>query len=75
MNLRPILAAVAGVLLLFAGWRAYGGAGLAIVATGLVTWMLLWVTRMIHVLKKAADRPKGAACDGHDQLAGRPPLG
>ena len=59
MNLRPFLAAVAGVLLLFAGWRAYGGAGLAIVATGLVTWMLLWVTRMIHVLKKAAERPKG----------------
>ena len=59
MNARPFLAAIAGTLMMFAGWRAYGGAGLAIVITGLVTWALLHVSRMIHVLKKAADRPKG----------------
>ena len=59
MNSRTFLAAIFGTLMMFAGWRAYGWAGLAIVITGLVTWMLLHVSRMIHVLKKASQRPTG----------------
>ena len=58
-NLRPFLAVIAGAILLFGGWRAYGAAGIAVVVTGLVTWLLLHVTRIMHVMKKAADRPKG----------------
>lgn len=59
MNSRTFLAAIFGTLMMFAGWRAYGWAGLAIVITGLVTWMLLHVSRMIHVLKKASQLPTG----------------
>jgi hypothetical protein len=33
--------------------------GVALVASGLVTWALLHFSRMMHVLKRAADRPIG----------------
>jgi hypothetical protein len=59
MNLRPIVLPVAGVLLVAAGWRAYGWAGVALVATGVVTWLLLHFTRTMKVLQRAADRPIG----------------
>jgi hypothetical protein len=62
MNLRPIVLPVAGVLLVAAGWRAYGWAGVALVATGVVTWLLLHFTRTMKVLQRAADRPIGY-CD------------
>ena len=42
-----------------AGYRAYGWPGLALVAGGLVMWQLLHFTRMLTVLKRAVDRPKG----------------
>ena len=59
MNLRQIILPVAGVLLVAAGWRAYGWAGVALVATGVVTWLLLHFTRTMKVLQRAADRPIG----------------
>jgi len=59
MNLRQIVLPVAGVLLVAAGWRAYGWAGVALVATGVVTWLLLHFTRTMKVLQRAADRPIG----------------
>jgi len=62
MNLRQIVLPVAGVLLVAAGWRAYGWAGVALVATGVVTWLLLHFTRTMKVLQRAADRPIGY-CD------------
>jgi hypothetical protein len=37
----------------------YKWSGVAIVASGLVTWALLHFSRMMQVLKRAADRPIG----------------
>lgn len=37
----------------------YKWSGVAIVATGLVTWALLHFSRLMQILKRAADRPIG----------------
>ena len=42
-------------------YRSYGWPGVALVAGGLVMWMLLHFTRMLQVLKRAANRPVGFA--------------
>jgi hypothetical protein len=59
MNLQKILMPVLGVVLVSAAWSSYGWAGVAVVVTGLVMWVLLHFTRLTHVLKRAADRPVG----------------
>ncbi len=59
MNLQKIMYAVLGVVLVAAGWRAYGWGGVAVVVTGLVMWLLLHFSRLMHVLKRAAERPLG----------------
>ncbi len=51
----PILIAAA----FFAAYTQYKWPGVAIVATGLVTWALLHFSRMMQVLKRAANRPMG----------------
>ena len=43
----------------FAAYTQYKWPGVAIVATGLVTWALLHFSRMMQVLKRAANRPMG----------------
>ena len=48
-----------GVALVAMAYRSYGWAGVAVVATGLVTWALLHFNRMVHVLNRAANRPVG----------------
>ena len=45
-------------LLVFAG-RQYGWAGVAAVGGALVMWLLLHWTRLMTVMKRAAERPKG----------------
>jgi len=45
--------------LVVVAWQAQGWAGVALVGGGLVMWGLLHVTRLMTVLKRAADRPKG----------------
>jgi hypothetical protein len=40
-------------------WTSQGWAGIAMVGGGVVMWALLHFTRMLTVLKRAADRPKG----------------
>lgn len=45
-------------LLAFAG-RQYGWPGVAAVGGGLVMWLLLHLTRLMTVMKRAADRPLG----------------
>jgi hypothetical protein len=40
-------------------YTQYKWPGVAVVATGLVTWTLLHFSRMMQVLKRAADRPMG----------------
>lgn len=44
---------------LVVGWQSYGWAGVALVAGGAVMWLLLHFTRLMTVLQRAADRPKG----------------
>lgn len=55
---RPLFAL--GFLALIAlAWRAYGGRGVALVGSGMVLWGLLHVTRIVHVLYRASQRPVG----------------
>ncbi|MDT7518727.1 glycerate kinase [Rhodoferax sp. TBRC 17660] len=50
------LAALAALIL---GYRHYGWPGVALVGGGLIMWQLLHFTRMLQVLKRAANRPIG----------------
>ena len=59
MNFQKIFIPVAGVAAVALAYRQYGWLGVAAVATGLVMWMLLHFTRMMTVLKRAANRPIG----------------
>lgn len=59
MNLRNILVPVLVIGLLWVGHRTYGWAGVAAVGGGVVMWLLLHFTRMMNVLRRAADRPIG----------------
>ena len=59
MNWQRVFVPVAGVVLVAAAWRAYGWAGVAVVTGGVVMWVLLHFTRLMHVFKQAAERPVG----------------
>ena len=59
MNWQKIFVPVAGVVLVAAAWRSYGWPGVAVVAGGIVMWVLLHFTRLMTVLKRASDRPVG----------------
>ncbi|MDB5869000.1 MAG: hypothetical protein JWP96_1332 [Polaromonas sp.] len=59
MNFQKILVPVAGIAAVALAYRLYGWAGVAVVATCGVMWMLLHFTRLMNVLKRAANRPIG----------------
>ena len=59
MNFQKILIPAAGIAAVALAYRQYGWLGVAAVATGLVMWLLLHFTRLMTVLKRAADRPIG----------------
>ena len=59
MNLRNILVPVGLVILVVMGFRSYGWMGVAAVGGGVLMWALLHFTRLMNVLRKAADRPIG----------------
>ncbi|MGH6625863.1 MAG: glycerate kinase [Burkholderiaceae bacterium] len=59
MNFQRILVPLAGVVLVAVAYRTYGWGGVAIAAGVVVMWGLLHFTRMMQVLKRAADRPIG----------------
>jgi hypothetical protein len=59
MNFTKILAPVAIILFTLGAWRQFGWAGIALAAGGVVMWILLHFTRLVTILKKAADRPIG----------------
>ena len=58
MNLQKIIMPILGVVLVAAAWRAYGWAGVAVAATGIVMWALLHSARLMRVPDRAAQRPK-----------------
>ena len=67
MTWQRILAVLAAVALGAGAWRAAGWSGLALLASGLVFWALLYVTRLVQVmklskpiLKKYRDQKKAA---------------
>lgn len=59
MNWQRIVFPLAGAAIVAAAWQAYGWGGVAVAAGGIVMWMLLHFTRLMTVLKRAADRPVG----------------
>ncbi len=59
MNFQRILVAILGVVLIAAAWRGYGWPGVALVAGGILMWVLLHFNRMMTALKRAADGPIG----------------
>jgi hypothetical protein len=59
MSWQRIGVAVIAAALLFWGHRQFGWAGVAAVAGGLVMWLLLHFTRLMAVMRRAAQRPIG----------------
>ena len=59
MTWKRILTLVFAIALGAGAWRAGGWAGVALAVSGLVLWFLLHYTRLINVMKRAADRPIG----------------
>ncbi len=59
MNLQTVLVWTAATGLVVSGYLAFGWAGVALSLGGVLLWVLLHLTRMLQVLRKAADRPKG----------------
>jgi hypothetical protein len=59
MNFQKILVPIAGVAVVLLAYRSYGWAGVAAAVGGLLMWVLLHFTRMMQVLRRAADQPIG----------------
>ncbi|MBI2768314.1 MAG: glycerate kinase [Burkholderiales bacterium] len=59
MNFQKIIVPVAGVVAVAVGWQLSGWGGVALVAGAAVMWLLLHFSRMMQVLKRAANRPVG----------------
>ncbi len=59
MQFQKILVPLASVALVVAAYYYYGWPGVAVAMGGLIMWLLLHFTRMMTVLKRAADRPIG----------------
>lgn len=60
MNFNRILIPIACIAVTVGAWRAFGWPGIALAAGGIVMWILLHFTRMLTVLKRAANRPVGS---------------
>ena len=59
MNFTKIIAPLAIIVFTIGAWQAFQWAGIALAVGGVVMWILLHFTRMVTILKKAADRPIG----------------
>jgi hypothetical protein len=59
MNFNKILGPLVIVGFTLGAWQAFGWAGIALAVGGVVMWILLHFTRMVTILKKAAERPIG----------------
>ena len=56
---KKVAVGVIAVVVLAGAWRAGGVAGLVLVVTAMVTWGLFHFTRVMRVLRSAAERPVG----------------
>lgn len=59
MNFQKLWVTAAALAVLAVAWTSYRWAGVALVVTGGVMWILLHFTRSLQVLKRAANRPMG----------------
>ena len=59
MNFTRIIGPLAVIVFTIGAWRQFGWAGIGLAAGGVLMWVLLHFTRLMHSLKKAADRPVG----------------
>jgi hypothetical protein len=59
MNFQKIFLPIVGAAMVAVAWQAWGWQGAALAGGALVMFLLLHFNRMMHVLKQAADRPKG----------------
>lgn len=59
MQIQKYLLPIGAVVLVVAGYRAGGWGGVAFAVGALMLWLLLHFTRLMHVLKRAADMPLG----------------
>jgi hypothetical protein len=59
MNFKSIVLWMVGAAFIALGYQNYGWPGMAVVVGGMVFWMLLHFTRMMTVLKRAANTPMG----------------
>lgn len=59
MNFTRIITFVAIAALTLGAWQAFGWPGIALSLGGVVMWVLLHFTRLVTILKKAANRPIG----------------
>ena len=59
MTWQRILTLIFAVALGAGAWRAGGWAGLALAGSALVLWFMLSYTRLISVMRRAADQPVG----------------
>ncbi len=59
LNLRNIFVPAGVIGLVLVGYASAGWPGVAAVVGGLVMWALLHFTRLMNVMKKAANRPMG----------------
>ncbi len=59
MNFQKIFVPIAGVAVVALAYRSFGWAGVAAGVGALMMWLLLHFTRMMQVLRRAANRPIG----------------
>ncbi len=59
MNFKSVFLLVGGVVLVAMSYQKFGWQGVAVALGGIVFWMLLHFTRMMTVLKRAANKPVG----------------
>jgi len=58
-SLTPVLVPLGCLALVVMAYRSYAWPGVAMAVGALVMWLLLHFTRMLQILKRAADRPIG----------------
>jgi Flp pilus assembly protein TadB len=58
-SLTAVIVPVGSLALVVVAYRSYAWPGVAMAAGALVMWLLLHFTRMLQILKRAADRPIG----------------